>query len=136
MATNGGATSAAKAHDAIEHAADEARAADNPNGLKTGSMVTTGDASVVADTSAAKAHADTDPSTEEARAADNPPAADDGPPTALLDHLGPDELGSVFKELDLKARCTAMQVCTTFRAAASARADAWRECDFGSGPRA
>jgi len=33
------------------------------------------------------------------------------------------------------ARCTAMQVCTSFRAAGSARADAWRECDFGSQPR-
>jgi len=60
----------------------------------------------------------------------------DGPPTALLDHLGPDELGFIFQDLNLKARCTMMQVCTSFRAAASARADAWRECDFGSEPRA
>jgi len=85
---------------------------------------------------AAAPAADESCAADEARAADNPPASGDGPPSALLDHLGPNELGSVFKELDLKARCTAMQVCTSFRAAASARADAWRECDFGSKPRA
>jgi len=77
-----------------------------------------------------------DSSAGEAHAADNPPAADDVPPTALLDHLGPDKLGLLFKELNFKARCMAMQVCTSLRAAGSARPDAWRECDFGSEPRA
>jgi len=97
--------------------------------------VSTGSAS--ADSHASQAHVDAaDPSAAEAHAADNPPAADDVPPTALLDHLGLDELGLVFKELDLKARCTAMQVCTSLRAAGSARPDAWRECDLGSEPRA
>jgi len=104
--------------DAAAPAADEGRAADNP----PAALGLTADAAY--------------PAANEARVADSPPEADDGPLTALLDHLGPDELGLLFKELDLKARCTAMQVCTSFRSVASARADAWRECDFGSEPRA